>query len=182
MIFETLIFRCLIHGTSFTDAGKTISLKKVMPGEKVLFFKIDDDTKKECLSISGDCCDSLIYYSDSNNRRILCLAELKGKDTEQAARQIISTYDSLVLALGHSKKSWRTHSFECSDCKSHFNTCEACRTILDKFTWKAFIHQRGSSPNQLGSDLVQELYKRFGKHGLGYDLSHVEDIGYLLRK
>lgn len=181
MIFETLILRCLIHGTSFTDAGKTISLKKVVPGEKILFFKIDDDTKKECLKISGSCCDCLIYYSD-NNRRILCLVELKGKDTEQAARQIISTYDNLVMALGHVKKSFRTHSNECADCRSHFNKCEACKTILDKFTWKAFIYQRGSSPNQLGSDLVQELYTRFGKQHHGYDFSHVEDIGYLLRK
>lgn len=180
MILETLIFRCLVQGTRFTNAGKTISLK-VSPGETALFFKIDDNTKKDCLRIAGECCDCLVYFA-SAEQRVFCLAELKGKDTEHAAEQVINAYDHLSKALNHSNNMIKQHVTQCTACKFHFNECTYCKNTYRDLTWKAFIHQRGASPNMLSQRLAEALVARFGKHGEGYDISHKEDIGYLLRK
>ncbi len=184
LILETLIFSCLLPGTKFSDTGtgKTISLKPI--GQEVaLFFKLDDDsdTRKACLGITGKCCDCLVYFADVK-KSVFCLAELKGKNADQAAKQIINTYDHLSQTLTHSKNALSSHIAKCPECASHANACPHCKNTYSGIAWKAIIHQKGASPNKLNQTLVQELVTRFGKHGEGYDISHKEDIGYLLRK
>lgn len=183
MLFETLLFACLVHGTSFTDAGKTISLK-ISPGESALFFGIAKLPDKQCLRIQGENCDCLVYYSKSEKqsktgKKILCLAELKGGDSEKAVRQILNTYKSLKAYLGHTKQVQKSHIAQCPSCTSHLQHCETCKDMFEDFIWKAFIYQHGSSPNPISPSLIKQLETEFGNKN--YAFSKNTDIGTFLR-
>ena len=104
------------------------------------------------------------------------------KNIEHAAVQVINAYDYLSRALIHEKDIMKQHAEQCTTCRSHFNDYPDCRNVYANIKWKAFIHQRGASPNKLSKKLTEDLVSRFGKHGEGYVISHNEDIGSLLRK
>ena len=77
---------CLINGTSYSEYGKSVSIKGDR-NEQVLFFKIDKGYIK---STESKKCDLLVIYSDSK-WRFLILVELKGENIKKAVEQFEQT-------------------------------------------------------------------------------------------
>jgi len=181
MLFETLLLQCLVRGTSLSDAGSRISLD-LTEGETGAFFKLNNRQSEACLRVQGNICDGLVLYMRTSEK-VLCLAELKGKNTDHAAEQILNTYKSLKTYLQHVQEDiYNSHWYGCPSCKPHISTCVVCKKQVSTIRWKAYIYQRGASPDPIKSALVKELKQTFGEKGKGYDISHDSDIGKFLRK
>lgn len=55
-----------------------------------------------------------------------------------------------------------------------------CKKQVNTIRWKAYIYQRGASPEPIKPSLVKELKQTFGEKG--YAISHDSDIGKFLRR
>lgn len=106
----------------------------------------------------GICCDGLVFYTlEGQNKKVLCLVELKASDIDHAVKQIITTYKHLKQALENSSS----------------------RDYLKQLTWKAYIHYHGSSQRQIKL-CKTELERVFGKNN--GDITRDKDLGPFLRK
>ncbi len=110
MPFERLLFTsCLLPGrTEFEENQAKVEIRPE-PGETILFFCIDDQSKGAA-GCSGcnlrkdlwgnrqgeSICDLLVFYA-KENRRVLCFFELKHNrsDLGGATEQIINTYRAI---------------------------------------------------------------------------------------
>lgn len=107
MILERLLFTsCLLPGKTKFRENKTSVEIHPEPGETILFFCIDNNSKgdsncKNC-RIRSDLwknqegqriCDLLVFYA-KDSRRVLCFVELKDNksDLDGATEKVINTY------------------------------------------------------------------------------------------
>lgn len=179
MLFETLLLQCLMRGMSLGDSGGRISLN-LTEGETGAFFKLDNRQSEACLRVQGEICDGLVLYT-RKDEKIFCLAELKGKNTDHAVEQILNTYKYLKMNLHHIQEDiYKSHWIGCTYCKPHISTCTVCKKQVNTIRWKAYIYQRGASPEPIKPSLVKELKQTFGEKG--YAISHDSDIGKFLRR
>ncbi len=110
MPFERLLFTsCLLSGVHRFQENETYVEIKPEPGETILFFCIDPNSKghdncKGC-ELRNDfwkkqpgqpICDLLVFYA-KGDRRVLCFVELKDNrsDFDHATEQVINTYQAL---------------------------------------------------------------------------------------
>ena len=161
MFFKALLKRldsCLIPKTSFSEAGGRVSVQPKSE-ETIHFFVIDDDINPDCtlrqdLGIVGAICDLLVSYA-KENKKLLCLVELKGKNLRRAVEQVANTYKYLRKSLSQPQ--------------------------LQQIKWKAYIHQHGSSPSKTDRDWIKNRLERgFGKNN--YCVSRASDLGNFLRQ
>jgi hypothetical protein len=112
---NNFLFNVLIHGTSYSENGKGVSINKGdLDGKNtkntILFFHIDDENSiiKQELREGENICDLFIYISykktgnnknNINDLKLLILAELKGSKIEHAIEQIKQTYEKLKKML-----------------------------------------------------------------------------------
>ncbi len=61
MPLNILLLMSLIDGTSVTQSGVTVNVKR-LTGEKILFFRLDDQSIKSILELTGSICDYLVFY------------------------------------------------------------------------------------------------------------------------
>jgi len=103
---NNLLFNVLIHGTSYSENGKGVSITSKIGNSTILFFHIDDDNSIIKQNNPQDMiCDLFIYVSHKNkggnknnnfnDKKLLILAELKGSDIEHAVEQIKQTHTTL---------------------------------------------------------------------------------------
>ncbi|MEW6351914.1 MAG: hypothetical protein AB1646_22925 [Thermodesulfobacteriota bacterium] len=111
MPFERLLFTsCLLPGkTDFVENKAKVEIRPE-PGETILFFCIDDQSKgADGCELRKDLwngrqgeriCDLLVFYA-KEDRRVLCFVELKdsGSDSGKATEQIINTYKAMESRL-----------------------------------------------------------------------------------
>ncbi len=114
MPFERLLFTsCLLPGrTEFEEEQAKVEIRPE-PGETILFFCIDDQSKgaagcsgcnlrKDLWGTSQGqrICDLLVFYA-RKNRRVLCFVELKHNksDLGGATEQVINTYRAIKAKL-----------------------------------------------------------------------------------
>ncbi|MFV9631045.1 MAG: hypothetical protein ACNYWM_08270 [Methanosarcinales archaeon] len=102
MPFNLLLANHLLHGTSFTESGVSISIS---PGndETILFFHLDSDKNRQqfnqylgIANTSELICDLLIYYLNhayNEPKKAICLVELKGRDVSHGVKQLLNTYE-----------------------------------------------------------------------------------------
>ncbi len=109
MPFERLLVSCLLPDTYGFQENKTFVEIKPVPGETILFFCIDPNSKghPNCKKsgLRGELwgnqpgqpiCDLLVFYA-KGDRRVLCFVELKDNksDLNHATEQVINTYQAL---------------------------------------------------------------------------------------
>jgi hypothetical protein len=159
MPLNILLLHCLLVGkTSCGESGANIRVDPEA-GETILFFRIDDDLcplQKEMSEgqNQGKICDVIIFYAKKGEeRRTLCLVELKRGQTGTAPEQIKKTYDFL------SKKLKRIYS--------------------GKIQFKACIRSHSSSSQDKRA--IEELKDIFGGNG-NVKITQNEDIGAFLRR
>jgi len=158
MPFNELMINCVENGTSYNEYGIRVSVKS-KGGETVLFFVIDSNSNN-CSNfrdvIKTDViCDLLVYYSTDASNKKICLVELKGKDVEHAAEQLIETKEKTENLLKDKKY----------------------RNII----WKGLIVHRSSAPRQQKPKLKRKLDSAFGRGN--YDMVHKMkyDLGDFIR-
>lgn len=129
---------CCIKGTRVRESGLIVSTN-TLPGEKILFFRTDCHEGRESLDMVGESlkiCDYLVLYiKDGEKREIVCFLELKGRNLDDAVKQVLSTRER-VVAL----------SKEEIERKHHPN-----------ITWKACICLHGTAPRNRQSSLNELL-------------------------
>jgi len=91
---------CLMTGTSITESGLTVSMKRKLD-EIVHFFRIDSDGgRRELGMVDLKVCDCLVIYTKEIERdEVLCFLELKGGRLDDAKEQIISTHGKVTQIL-----------------------------------------------------------------------------------
>ena len=159
-----LLRNCLIHGTSFTESGVRVYVNP-QSGEKVRFYVLDEQSNPDCtlrqdLEMSGRICDILVSYTrQGKSRAILCLVELKGRNLERAAEQIVNTCRYLWSYLEQQLE------------------VEAFR----KIEWKACLcrHKKSRAPSKTAERAKMRL-RDFGKFSM-YDVTRNPDMGRFLR-
>jgi len=158
MPFNTLLLNCLIHRTSFSEEGARVSIKR-QPGEITLFFNIDEQSNRKCglrrtLGMGESViCDLVVFHTHrDNDKKVICLVELKGSDVKHAAKQVINTYQ-------HFRKS-------------------LARPLLQRIDWKACIYLKGSAPKET-KKVRQDLEKTFGRGKV--NITSESDLGRFLR-
>lgn len=136
------------------------------PGELALFFDIDSEELRQSLDLLGDnkkCCDGLIFYTHDKNqqKRVICLVEMKSDDPGEASQQIGKTYEHLKTLLKQD--------------------CQNCSTSLKNITWKACIYRHGPTPKD--QSIVKSLIADFGfaKGNITLLNPQENDIGPFLR-
>jgi hypothetical protein len=119
MLLEKLLFSsCLLSGMTRFQENKTCVEIAPLPGETILFFCIDNNSKGH--SNCPNCglrqklwgkeegqriCDLLVFYAKDDkkegNKRVLCFVELKDNksDLNDAVEQVINTYDAIKRHL-----------------------------------------------------------------------------------
>lgn len=127
MPFNQIFFNHLLFKkTSYTDSGVTISIDS-KKDENIFFFVLDNENKEDLkthLGIGGEgqlLCDLLVYYT-KEDKKILCLAEAKGRDVPHATEQIKNTYNALLK-----------------------NLRKSCPCLITDCKWVAFIQMHNSS-------------------------------------
>lgn len=156
MPFNSLLLTCFIHDLHFGDKGHQISIDRDLKGgETILLFVIDENSntnstfrKDVGMKKSDKICDCIFFYSrEGGPENVVCLVELKGTNIDEAAEQILSTYQHLKAKLT----------------AQHFK----------KITWKAFIGVRGRSTIRV---LSAENERQFRKNFTGgFDTRHSND-------
>jgi hypothetical protein len=100
-ILKSALSNCLIPGTKAHQSGITVSTKK-NPREIILVFLIDSDEGRKNLKMEAggvQICDFLYCYAKySIKEEIICLLELKGRNIEEAAAQVLDTRKYLIRA------------------------------------------------------------------------------------
>lgn len=162
MPFNTLILNCLIHKTSHTEKGKTVSVKRGSD-ETVLFFLTDNKSNKDCMFYQnfikqGQICDLVIYYAN-NNKKSVCFVELKGTDIKDAVSQISNTYHQFKKFLELSSKD---------------------KQVSKQIEWKSYILEHGGSPKNT-KEAGKRLQDIFQKGNFKIESAHSSDIGNFIR-
>lgn len=160
MPFNSLLLVSLITDTHFSEAGLTVSMKQE-PGEKILFFKMDQQLVRDSLGIKeGPICDGLVFYY-RGNEKTCCFVELKGNKVDTAVKQVINTCEHLKQEMNASLGRMD------------------CQRQLAKISWKAYICSHSSLPK--GGQPHQKLLEgTFGKDN--YSIGGESDLGLFLRK
>jgi len=134
--------KCLLPGTSYKEHGIRVSVQP-KSGERWQFFVIDDQSRPACtlrqdLKIRGALCDVVVLCHLPNAQLpIICLVELKGRDSARAVEQVLNTRAALL---------------------PHFRREHKCTV-----QWRAFIRRHGGAPKQHERKLRARLIKVFGK-------------------
>jgi len=155
---------CRKKGTRVRESGLTVSTNK-LPGETILFFCTDCDEGRKSLNMVGEglkICDYLVFYmKESEYKEIVCFLELKGRNLEDAVRQVLSTRRRIVDL-----------SYEEIDSKQHAHIC-----------WKACICLHGGAPRNMQS-FADELVQVFGRGNIHikHGVTHYQLLGDFLRK
>lgn len=166
MPFNTLLLSCLKPGTSVTQNGVSVSIRP-QGGETILFFEMDCDRVRQNLDIesSAPICDYLVFYhlagtKPQNDKIILCLLELKGRDTEHAIEQLISTYTRLKKRLNELPGT-------------------GCQATVRQITWAAFVCSNPNSPISQIKPYAKEIERCFSNR---FTMTHQRDkLGEFLR-
>lgn len=158
MPLNVLLLTSLIDGTSVTQSGVTVNVKP-LAGEKILFFKLDDQSVRGCLELNGSICDYLVFYQKEQQRPALCLLELKGKGVKHAIDQLRNTHSCLV---------------------THFKERSYWKSIKD-ITWKGYVCCNSHSPLEPTKQYAVQLRSVFG-NSKNYDITRNPDIGTFLRQ
>jgi hypothetical protein len=144
-------------------SGDRVSMEgNLSSGEVTLFFKIDEDIIRSSLNMQEmKCCDGLVFYArDGEEKKTICLVELKGSNLKEAAEQINTTRERLEEILRS----------ECSSCSSY----------LKQIIWKACIYRRNCSVDQK-EDCKRLLLKRFRREDITFLYGSKNDVGAFLR-
>ena len=167
MPFNTLLLTCLHRGTSFSENGKDIRVDP-LPDEIFAFFIIDDQSNpkskvREEFGITGEICDLLVFRALKNNdKKIICLVELKGNNIDKAIDQVMNTYKFFGTKVSQMK-------------------LKNAKEILDSITWKAYIRLGGSAPVKIKDEKVEQLNRVFkGKNN--FKISRDKNLGYVIRE
>ncbi|ODS39468.1 hypothetical protein BEH94_07965 [Candidatus Altiarchaeales archaeon WOR_SM1_SCG] len=147
------MINCIKDGTSYKEYGVSVSVKHGK-SETVLFFAIDSNSNNRSnfrdVINTTVICDLLVYYSTDAGNKKICLVELKGKDVEHAADQLIETKEKTENLLKEKRY----------------------RNVI----WKGLIVHRSSAPRQQKPELKRKLDYAFGRenyrmvHKMKYDL------------
>ena len=102
LLYEKLV-DCRINKTSVTESGLTVNIERLRD-EIVLFFHTDSPTARKILNMPDDnqkSCDYFVMYTKEchNAKEITCFLELKGKNFEQAVKQVCNTYRYVRILL-----------------------------------------------------------------------------------
>jgi hypothetical protein len=159
-----LFHHCLIRGTSFAESGVRVYVNP-QSEEKVHFFVLDDQANPDCtlrqdLEMSGRICDILVSYArQGKNKTILCLVELKGKNLERAAEQVVNTCRYLWSYL---EKQLEHSAFR-------------------KIEWTAYLcrHKKSRAPSKR-TDRAKKTLRDFGRFSK-CDITRNSDLGRFLR-
>lgn len=159
---STTLQACSIEGTRVRESGLIVSTE-VLAGETILFFHIDCEDGRNSLGIVGKgakICDYLVFYTkDDDNKEVICLLELKGKDLNSAIEQIIQTHRNIhMIAKEHLGKH------------------------VQQILWKACICMHGQAPRNRQSDR-DTLIRVFGKENvrIKHGTTHDTKLGFFLR-
>jgi hypothetical protein len=125
-------------GTGVSESDVNVSVKR-QANETILFFRIDAAHVCKDLGIKDKepRCDYLAFYK-KDDKTILCLVELKGKNIEHAVEQIAHTYKRLNELLKQ----------------------RACDT--KHITWKAYVGCNAHSPLTQSKQPADKLKALFG--------------------
>jgi hypothetical protein len=164
VLLNATLQTCLINGaTRVRESGLTVSTEK-LPGETILFFRTDSGEGRKNLCMLQDnlkVCDYLVYYAKAEHEKeIICFLELKGKNVEEAVRQVINTCQYVkALIKQHITESQHQH-------------------IVRKVC--ICLHGRTS---RLKQSLNDQLIKEFGKNNIRikHGLTHDKELGSFLR-
>lgn len=144
MPFNDLLATCLLVAQhSYTEQGVNVSMQP-QSGETVLFFHIDDQANNACSLrkhgyITGKICDLLVFYArKGQQRKVLCLVEMKRGQIADAAAKALAMHEDLAPHLDHVKQH---------------------------FTWKVYIRAQGSAPRDTKRQ-KGALQKRLGRHNV----------------
>ena len=158
MPLNILLLTSLIDGTSVTQSGVTVNVKR-LTGEKILFFRLDDQSIKSILELTGSICDYLVSYQKEEQKPVLCLLELKGKGVKHAIEQLNNTHVCLI---------------------SRFKERSYWKSIRD-VTWKGYVCCNQHSPLEPTKPYVAQLQAIFGS-SKNYDITRNPNIGAFLRQ
>jgi hypothetical protein len=110
MPFNHLLFDALLPGKTLAEdrghGGYTSA--RLDPGgdETVLLFRLDSETTRRRLSLTGKSCCDHFYLFRGRHTSLLILVELKGDNLERAEEQLSNAIDSICLR-SDSPSSWR---------------------------------------------------------------------------
>lgn len=154
---------CRIAGTSVRESGLVVSTE-CFSGETILFFHIDSPEGRQCLKLLGEgakACDYLVFYAKSDDdKEVICFLELKGKKLEDAIKQVLSTYQQVVVLTKEGvDRQQHAHIF-----------------------WKVCICMHGQAPRP-GQQTVDQLIKTFGRENVlvKHGVKHYKLLGVFLR-
>jgi hypothetical protein len=164
MAFNCLILTCLINSNSIKDGACSVGIKKI-PGEKILFFLVDNlSNPNSCIrndfKLKGPICDLVIYHQ-ALDKKTICLTELKGHEVFQAVKQIINTKEKFTEKLIQNTKGLK------------------CNRALKNIIWKANIVFHGSAPQQT-KKYKTALLAHFKKGNIKID--HGSELGQFIRE
>ncbi len=120
----------------------TIAAREPFEGEVVLCFQLDDRRDKDkrvarSLGLQDEAqrCDGLIFYSqDGEDRKTICLVEMKSTNIAHAPGQLIETKRHVENLLRE-------------ECRALPETSRAdCQKQITHIQWKAGVFHHGSSP------------------------------------
>ncbi len=158
---KVIMQNCLIQGTKAHQHGITVSTEK-KPGEIILVFLIDSIEGRKGLSMLAEgvqICDFLYCYAKYNKQEeTICLLELKGRNVEEAAAQVLDTR-KFVLELTRTTFG-RDHQ---------------------RITLKACICFNGSPPRG-GQKAMDKLKEIFGPDNVRFKHGPRHEIGPFLRE
>jgi hypothetical protein len=157
MPFNILLLNHLLcNQTSYGEEGTKISIDR-KNDENIFFFHLDNDkqdTLKSYLGLREErefICDLLIYYHKKEKeptKRVLCLAENKGKDVKHGIEQIENIYNALHPKINKS-------------CKNYFNS----------YAWAGFVQmKKGTRAPKNIKTMADDIKKK----GLAFDIGRKE--------
>lgn len=132
MPFSVLLLTAASAKRQIKGAGYSqVVMNGQLSGELALFFQIDQDAVRRGLKMQDKkCCDGLIFYArDGENKKTLCLVELKtNNNLGDAAEQIINARNHLARML-----------------KAE---CQSCNDYLEQVVWRVCLYRHSSSQKQ----------------------------------
>lgn len=173
MPFNLLVLTILNRQTKLSGSGNVLSMEP-REDEESLFFEIDSDASpiNRLIKQTGDkkICDGLILYL-RGNKRIICLTELKGRDINHAAEQILNTYGLVRKLLQNSLRQTKEGI-------ALFRDTEWRAYILQNRKSSAPTKKSNKSKSKKANDALNDLRKCFAK----VKVSKNKDIGEFLRE
>jgi prolyl-tRNA synthetase len=146
MAFSRLLLAAVTSKKYIQGEGKTDKLF-VYPqdGEIALCFQIDDKEKHVPhildLNNNNSRCDGLIFYAkDGEEKKVICLVEMKSTHVDKVAGQIEATKRFIEQMLRQ-------------ECGSHSNK------LLSRVTWKACFYSYGTSDSEKKKQIKDALKK-----------------------